>query len=275
MTKPVLLIRAFDNEGDAAALEAVGVPSRIDPYLMIQPVPGQVGLEAAAKLLTLVGVLQRGDWVIATSLNGLRAWGSLAWELTRRSAVAEAFAQAQSRGVRFAAIGPATKAKFAEFGIHDVFLPSQSYGQALAEELITEAAPEAGQLNRPIRAVIPAGNLAMKTLTDRLSEAGWNLSSQVIYQTAIIDHEPPTTKAALNDEFAAVLMRSPSSARAFTHWTSQGGELPQLPVVCGGTTTAAVATQLGLNVVAVTPDTAPETIARTLKNEIAKAKENN
>ena len=47
MTAPILLIRAFDNEEDAAALASLGLATVIDPYLTIQPVPGQAGLDAA------------------------------------------------------------------------------------------------------------------------------------------------------------------------------------------------------------------------------------
>ncbi|MEN9715920.1 MAG: hypothetical protein RJA35_1387 [Actinomycetota bacterium] len=259
--KPVLLIRADGNEGDAAALKAVGLESFTDPYLAIQPLPGQEGQAAAAKLLARIGTLQAGDWVIATSLNGLKAWGIKAWELTRRSAVAEAFADAKERGVRFAAIGAATAAKFGEFGVYDVFVPSEAYGLALAQQLVAEAAPEAANLNRPVRALIPAGNLAMKTLTDELAAAGWQVASEVIYETAIIPTKPETADRI--GDFSAVLFRSPSAARAFAHWT-RADAARSIPVVCGGRTTAAVAENLGLNVVAITPDTSGESIAATL-----------
>ncbi len=264
--KPVLLVRAFDNEGDAEALAAFGLSSVIDPYLTIRPLQGQAGLDAAGKLLAHLGLLQRGDWLIATSLNGLRSWGMLAWELTRRSAVAEAMAEARDRGVRFAAIGATTAAKYSEFGIHDVFVPSEAYGEALARELLAEAAPEAALLGRPVRALVPAGNLAMATLNNALTEAGWKLSTEVIYETALIPQQPESSKLVAAGEFSAVLFRSPSAARAFAHWTAaaKNPAARALPVVCGGRTTASVAQQLGLNVVAITPDTSAESIARTL-----------
>ena len=269
--KPVLLVRAADNEDDSAALLAAGLATVIDPYLTVQPLSGQAGLDAAGKLLARTGLLQRGDWLVATSLNGLRSWGILAWQLTRREAVAEALADAKARGVRFAAIGPATAAKFAEFGIFDVFTPSEAYGDALADELLAEAAPEAAGLGRPVRALIPAGNLAMKTLVSRLSDAGWQVASEVIYQTAIIPEQPTSAARAVDGAFSAVLLRSPSAARALVHWTTKvlGGtqlppEIANLPVVCGGRTTAAVAESLGLKVAAITADTQPATIANTL-----------
>lgn len=280
--KPVLLVRAADNEGDAAALEAAGLATVIDPYLTVQPLSGQAGLDAAGKLLARTGLLQRGDWLVATSLNGLRSWGILAWQLTRRSAVAEALADARTRGVRFAAIGPATAAKFAEFGIHDVFTPSEAYGEALAGELLAEAAPEAASIGRPVRALIPAGNLAMKTLVSGLASAGWQVASEVVYETAIIPEQPTSAARAINGDFSAVLLRSPSAARALVHWTTRvsdrgpvsGGtqlpaEIANLPVVCGGRTTAAVAESLGLKVAAITADTQPTTIANTLVSVVA------
>lgn len=269
--KPVLLVRASDNEGDAVALGAVGLTAVIDPYLTVQPLSGQAGLDAAGKLLARTGLLQRGDWLVATSLNGLRSWGTLAWQLTRRAAVAEALADARDRGVRFAAIGPATAAKFAEFGIHDVFTPTEAYGEALAAELLAEAAPEAASIGRPIRALIPAGNLAMKTLVSGLTDAGWQVASEVIYETAIIPEQPASAVRAVHGDFSAVLLRSPSAARALVHWTTKvsgSTQMPDsianLPVVCGGRTTAAVAESLGLKVAAITAGTQPTTIANTL-----------
>jgi len=273
MTAPILLIRAFDNEEDAAALASLGLATLIDPYLTIQPVPGQAGQDAAGRLLAKLGLLQRGDWLIATSLNGLRSWGTLAWELTRKSAVADAMAEARQRGVRFAAIGSATAAKFAEFGIHDVFVPSEPYGEALAQQLVAEAAPEAAILGRPIRALVPAGNLAMKTLYQGLAAAGWQVASEVVYETAIIPSKPASAARVAAGKFTAVLLRSPSAARALVHWVAEGTAvlpegLAKLPAVCGGRTTAQVAESLGLRVAAIAGDTQPLTIANTLKEVV-------
>jgi uroporphyrinogen decarboxylase len=273
MTAPILLIRAFDNEEDAAALASVGLETVIDPYLTIQPVPGQAGLDAAGRLLAKLGLLQRGDWLIATSLNGLRSWGTLAWELTRKSAVADAMAEARQRGVRFAAIGAATAAKFAEFGIHDVFVPSEPYGEALGQQLVAEAAPEAATIGRPIRALVPAGNLAMKTLYQGLAAAGWQVASEVVYETAIVPSKPASAARVAAGEFSAVLLRSPSAARALVHWVTEGADvlpegLANLPAVCGGRTTAQVAESLGLRVAAIASDTQPLTVANTLKEVV-------
>lgn len=257
MTKPVLLVRAHGNEGDAEALHSVGIQSVADPYLSIEPLGGQAGLDAANELLVGAEGLGAGDWVIATSLNGLRAWGMLAWQATGRSAVAEAFAAAASRGVRFAAIGAATADKYSQFGIHDVFVPSESYGQELAAQLIEQAGP--GQH----RALVPAGNLAMATLTDALGAAGWNVQSVVVYQTATVEAQPESVSGVSAGEFGAVLFRSPSAARAFVEWNlvAPGTAAAKLPVICGGKTTAAEARALGLNVAAVANDSSPAGIA--------------
>ena len=261
MHKPVLLIRAEGNEGDAAAIEALGFTTEADPYLSITAVPGQAGFDAAAALLTDLDSLGEGDWLIATSLNGLKFWGMTAWELTvsqgaGRSAVAEGMAAAAKRGVRFAAIGKVTAQKYSQFGIDDVFVPSAAYGEALAAELIAEAG------SGPHRALIPAGNLAMQTLTDLLTEAGWEVISHVIYETAPVAVTPQSAAGVAAGEYSAVVLRSPSAARALIELAGN----VNVPVVCGGRTTGAEAARLGICTVCVAVSPTPENLALTVKN---------
>lgn len=279
MPKPVLLVRADGNENDAEALGALGIAAVADPYLSITGLDGDAALAAAGALLADLDSLGQGDWLIATSLNGLKFWGMAAWQLTGRSAVAEAMAAARERGVRFAAIGAATAQKYSQFGIDVDFVPTESYGEALAAQLIEfagagEAAAAtasegatAGSGSTP-RALIPAGNLAMKTLSEALASAGWAVTSHVIYQTAAVTERPASVGGVAADEFSAVLFRSPSAAKAFAQWNrvAPGVEsaAAALPVICGGRTTAQAARELGLNVVAIAADTTPAGIARAI-----------
>lgn len=263
MPKPVLLVRADGNQGDAEALAALGLASVVDPYLSITGLDGEAALAAAGELLADLDALGHGDWLIATSLNGLKFWGMAAWQLTGRSAVAESMAAARSRGVRFAAIGAATAQKYSQFGIDVNFVPTESYGEALAAQLIQFA----GTGETP-RALIPAGNLAMKTLSDALTAAGWSVTSHVIYQTAAVAEKPASVAGVAAGEYSAVLFRSPSAAKAFAQWNRVGAgaesAAASLPVVCGGRTTAQAAQDLGLNVVAIASDTTPAGIARAI-----------
>lgn len=249
-TLPVLLVRASGNEADAAALSELGLPSVIDPYLSITPLPGADGYAAATSLLENLTSLGSGDWVVATSANGLRFWG----QLYGANNLGTALAAAGERGVRFAGIGEASATMYAEFGIHDVFVPTSPYGEELAADLI--AAAGAG----PHRALVPAGNLAMPTLTNALNAADWTVTSVVVYETDSVATRPVTAEALTRGDFSAVLLRSPSAARAVVEFAGA----TTVPVICGGTTTAQVAAELGLTVAAVAPGTNPAQLAQTI-----------
>ena len=241
-TKPVLLVRAHNNEGDAAALAELGIQSVIDPYLNIVALPDDTGAKHLLGELTTRG---EGDWVIATSANALKFWG----ELVSGSALATALAAAANRGVQFAAVGEASARMYANFGIHRVFVPTKPYGVDLAAELAALGGPGS-------TAVMPCGNLAMPTVTAALDAAGWNLFSEVVYETSTVAVRPASADGlaakgpGATDEapaFSAIFLRSPSAARAVVEHAG----VTSVPVICGGTTTAATARELGLNVARV------------------------
>jgi uroporphyrinogen-III synthase len=241
-TKQVLLVRARNNEADAAALAALGLQSVIDPYLDIIATTDGSG---ANRLLNELHAWGEGDWVIATSANSLKFWG----ELVGSTALSAAFQAAAERGVQFAAVGEASARMYADFGIHRVFLPSKPYGVELAAELAALGGPGA-------KAIMPCGNLAMPTVTAALGDAGWTMISEVVYETSAVANRPDSAQGlagasaagqAGEPAFSALLLRSPSAARAVVEHAG----VTSVPVICGGTTTAAAARELGLNVARV------------------------
>ena len=231
--KPVLLVRAHNNDGDAAALTSLGLQSVIDPYLNIG---ASADASGATRLTNELANLDAGDWVIATSANALKFWGELAGiaELTA------ALAAAATRGVQFAAVGEASARMYANFGIHRVFVPIKPYGVELAAELAALGGPGSN-------AVMPCGNLAMPTVTAALGAAGWNMISEVVYETSTVDVRPASADGLSVGAFSALFLRSPSAARAVVEHAG----VTSVPVICGGTTTAATARELGLNVARV------------------------
>jgi uroporphyrinogen-III synthase len=232
-TKPVLLVRAHNNVCDAAALAALGLQSVIDPYLNIV---ATADFSGAKRLLDELGKLGEGDWVIATSANALKFWG----ELVSGSALATALSSAATCGVQFAAVGEASARMYANFGIHRVFVPSKPYGVELAAELAALGGPGS-------TAVLPCGNLAMPTVKAAPAAAGWNLISEVVYETSTVAVRPSSADGLSNAAFSALFLRSPSAARAVIEHAG----VTSVPVICGGTTTAAAARELGLNVARV------------------------
>jgi len=191
-------------------------------------------------------------------------------------ALAKALQAAQARGVRFAAIGAATAKKYSEMGIHQVLTPAVSTAAGLAEMLLALApVREAG--SEPT-ALIPLGNLAMPTLTTALDAAGWQRITEVVYETQTVANRPASASGLRSGDFAALLLRSPSAARAVAHHAGmdqrqtgmgQGdaaSAVPAIavPVICGGETTAATARALGFNVQAIAPATTAEATAQAI-----------
>ena len=240
-TKPVLLVRAHNNDGDAAALAALGLQSVIDPYLNIVASADAAG---ATRLISELSNLGEGDWVIATSANALKFWG----EHVTSATLAGALSAAATRGVQFAAVGEASARMYANFGIHRVFFPSKPYGVELATELAALGGPGS-------TAVMPCGNLAMPTVTAALGAAGWNMISEVVYETSTVADRPASADGLSNAAFSALFLRSPSAARAVVEHAG----VTSVPVICGGTTTAATARELGLDVARVLD--APSSVA--------------
>ena len=249
----VLLVRASGNENDAAALHALGIQTVAQPFLEISAVAGTEGYAAATELLVNLTSLGSGDWVAATSANGLRFWSVLYGEAN----LAQALRAAQERGVRFAAIGEASAQMYSSFGIHTVLIAKEPDGAVLARQII-ESSGAAGSV------LVPAGNLAMASLSESLEAAGWTFFSRVVYETKAIDSRPQAADALMSGDFAAVVLRSPSAARALV----QHCGVFSTPVICGGKTTALAASQLGLVVAAVADQPGSREIASAVNQAL-------
>ena len=237
-TKPVLLVRANGNSADAVALAELGLKSVVDPYIKISAVDGP----APAK--RLLEHLDAADWLIATSLNGIKFWR----QLVGHEVLAQAIQSHALLGLRFAAIGAATAKALGELGAQDILVPEVATSQDLVQLVLREAgrSPLRGLADSRV-AVLPAGNLAMQTLIDELTANSWTVRSEVVYKTEPVSHQPDSAPLAVAGQFSALLLRSPSAARAFARYAGDS----EVPVVCGGATTARVARELGLNVAAV------------------------
>ena len=244
----VLLVRANRNERDVAALAQAGIDTVIDPYLSIS------AINNAAAFARMRAALTSGKptWLVVTSPNvvsfldaGLGA-GTLSEILTG------------TPSVKTAAIGDETARQLREFGAVEVFQPLVATSEALAIELCTLP---------PALAVLPVGSIAMRELGMALSDAGFTVVREVIYQTEPVLEEPSSVAAIASGAVDAVVLRSPSAVRAFVNHNG----VPRIRVFCTGPTTARQARELGLQVTAVSPDPSPtslaDTIARALKEE--------
>jgi uroporphyrinogen-III synthase len=78
--------------------------------------------------------------------------------------------------------------------------------------------------------------------------------------------EPPaSTRLVQAGAVAAVVLRSPSAARAFASFAPGA----VVPVVCAGPTTARAAAALGLDVAAVAADPTPAAVATAVRHVLS------
>lgn len=232
---PVLLIRPDGNEADASALRALGLQPLIDPYLQVRPVTDAAGAEA------LLAALEPGrpGWLLLTSKRALPAWGHLVGQqplLARLRNCAEA-------GWRVAAVGPATAATAPELSWPAPLVPQRATAADLAAAVVAAGAPA--------RAVIPQGTIALAVLGQTLHGAGWEVFARAVYQTQPVTPSPPSALAVARGDIAAVVLRSPSAARALFTF---GPPAPGVVLVAAGATTATSVRELGREpVLSVTP----------------------
>lgn len=251
MSYPVLLIRSEGNDTDAESLTALGIDSIDDPYVRIAP----VGDSMMAHML-IEQLRERADeqtWFIATSPMTMPALVELVGEHVLR----EAIASAVSRGVHAAATGERTARTLRELGFPTVMVPMVSSAKALVEELADFP---------PARAMFPCGNLALDTLPEGLRQLGWHLAQVVVYETSTVSQEPRSVELIRRCEISAIVLRSPSAARALVHFVSP--PIP-IPVICAGTTTADAARELGLDVVAVADSPGADDVAAAVSKVLS------
>lgn len=249
----VLLVRVRGGQG-GAALRDRDIQVVEDDYLVVEPCHDAGAAERVRR--TLDAVAQSVDWLIVTSQAATRALVATAGERD----VSAAFAAGRDRGIRFAAVGHATRDALARLGAADVVVPRVQTADGLLDELSTVL---------PGSAVLPKGDQALTTLTDGLAAGGWTVDEQVVYETKTVAERPMSADGVARGSFAAIVVRSPSAVRALVGFS---GAIPESTVlICGGPTTAAEARRLGVGRVALSPSPSPAAIADTVAMSLVDA----
>jgi len=245
VVKPVLLIRSDNNDVDEAALTKLGIPSLIDPYIEIKvandPSEGE-------RLLSLLESSDYPLWLLATSVNALKFWSQIVGEDRLRSAIAT------RSDLRFGAVGETTADALRKFGAGEVIIPNEATAKSLADALVDTSPIPIGH------ALVPGGNLAMKSLPSTLISGGWLVSTAVVYTTSPVGEEPKSARLVRDQEVSAILFRSPSAVRALTHYVPN----PSIPLICAGATTAQALEDQGLKATAISPMPSAEVVASTI-----------
>ena len=227
----IVITRAAEQAPDLVErLEAAGAAVTVLSAIRIEPPDNYAPLDGA------LADLDTYDWVLFTSVNGVRAcWerlcaGGRDWRALRRA--------------RVGAIGPATAAALETRHLHPDFVPAEY----VAEGLLAEIGNVAGQ-----RILLPRTDIARETLAAELRLRGAEVNEVTAYRTVVAPPDAETLRRALVEERAdAITFTSSSTVRGFVASVRESalGDpvalLEGVAIACIGPITAATARDEGL-----------------------------
>ncbi len=216
----------------ARGLEALGAKVLTFPTIRIDP-PGD--LEPLAQACRMIG---RYDWVVFTSVNGVDSFV--------RAFDATAGDRKVLHGLGVAAVGPATAAALARYGIDVDAVPDEHVGEA-----IVEAMTRRGQLAGK-RVLLPRAEEAREALPTLLAAAGAAVDDVPAYRTvADRTFEADIRRSLASGTVDMVVFTSGSTARSFLEMA--GDLMGGSAIASIGPVTSEVVAQMG-HTVAVEAD---------------------
>jgi uroporphyrinogen-III synthase len=248
--KRIAVTRAEDQAGALVArLRDLGAEPIVCPAIAIVPPADFAPLDAA------IARLEEYDWLIVTSVNGVRAL------LDRMDALGcggEAVAH-----LTIGAIGPATADALAAHGLRASFMPS-AY---VAEAILAEIGDVAGK-----RILLPRADIAREALAVGLRARGAAVDELAAYRTVPGDGAETLARLLPAHALDAITFTSSSTVRYLLDGLEQAGLdrraarelLNTLAVVCIGPVTAATAHAEGLRVAAVAHEYTAEGVVASL-----------
>jgi uroporphyrinogen III methyltransferase / synthase len=226
--KVVLVTRAREQASAFAdLLEAAGARVLLVPTIAIEPPESWAPLDAA---------LQADfSWVAFTSVNGVA--------MVRRRVETTGHGRALLERAHLAAIGPATAAALAEWGLSAQAVPEEYVAEALVDRL--RPLVTAGQ-----RILLPRAAETRDVLGRELAALGADVTEVAAYRTRFAtEHAPGLRKALTEGRVDVVTFTSSSTVRSFCGLFG-AAELPRLlagvTVACIGPITRATAEGRGL-----------------------------
>ncbi|MGI6031660.1 MAG: uroporphyrinogen-III C-methyltransferase [Eubacteriales bacterium] len=142
-------------------------------------------------------------------------------------------------GIRFAAIGSATREAIEQRGIQVEIMPSTYSAQYLAQA-IAEALPQGG------RVLLPRARMGTESLTEGLAQRGISYDDIPLYDTEYRVNEG-LDAGAQAAEADYIAFTSASTVKGFAACT-QGADYTAMTAVCIGEQTAAEARKLGMKI---------------------------
>ena len=239
--KRVVVTRAQDQAAEMVdLLLELGADPIEAPTIRIEPPDDYGPLDAAC------AEIGSFDWVVFTSVNGVESF------MTR---LLNGARDVRSLGqVRLCAIGPATAARLARYGLRVDLVPQEHRAEAVFDALRqVERLP--GR-----RILLPRTDLAREELATSLAQAGAEVREVTAYRTVLAgsdrDGGPDVYKMLLEQEVDVVTFTSASTVRNFVKILGSGpaADLLQTTLVASiGPITAEAAAELGIKTTIMPP----------------------
>lgn len=231
----------------ARAIEALGGEVIEFPTIEIREPASYAPLDRA------ISEIERYDWLIFTSANGVREF----WQRFQRPGRSAGDLSA----VRIAAIGPATADALRGLGLRADLVP----GEYRAEAILREMDPQA---LRGKRVLLPRAAGSRDVLPKTLSEWGAEVDEVEAYRTVGVEGDSSWLRARILDGGVdAITFTSSSTVRHFVErfaGEDPAGLLSGVVVACIGPITRRTAQELGLKVSLVSGVYTVDGLARAL-----------
>jgi uroporphyrinogen-III synthase len=232
------------SEGLLGRLRALGAEPVVCPTIRIEGPADWRPLDEA------IGRLSGYDWVIFTSVNGVRffferlATLGARMEAQRSLVLGERPEALRNSALRLGAIGPATSHALEAQGQQVAFVPSRYVAEAILEEIGLVAG---------LRILLPRADIARKALADGLRAQGALVDEVTAYRTVSAAGEEPLLPAGLAGGVDIATFTSPSTVAGFLALLEAAGRpvaqvLAGARIACIGPITARAAEEAGLRV---------------------------
>lgn len=241
MMRVVVTRPRLQADGFVDGLRVAGFEPVCFPVIEIRPMEDDSALRAA------LAELDRYDWVVFTSVNGVE--------------VVFDCLPAGARLPRVAAIGPKTARALQARGVEPQFVPDEY----VAESIL----PGLGNVHGK-RILLPRAEIARKALPDAIRAAGGTADEIAVYRTLPAQVEPAALEA-LRTGVEWITFTSPSTVENFIEVLRLNGldpfGLAGLPrIACIGPITERAAQAAGFNVKLVADEYTAEGLIRALKD---------
>ena len=254
--KQVLVTRTQKQAGALSErLQDLGAIPVVFPSIRIVPPQDWQALDTVLNRLFLARDLPYYAWLVFTSANGVHIFCERLLSL--------GYSPQFLSGVRVAAIGPATAAALAHYGLATDIVPDVYIAEGVAAALI-EDARRGGESLQGKRVLLPRAAEARKILVTELRQAGALVDEVAAYSTEAADGGDEQGNKVLrllqSGQIDILTFTSSSTVRHFMQWleSCEGSETGsftniithnlQLKIACIGQITARTARDSGLTV---------------------------